>query len=102
MPILDLFHHRFDLLRLGDIAIDYQRLLQFLRHRVGIGFVLALRISEIIHDAVCAALAESFDHFRADAAGTPGDQDNFVGKVERLLHLLRLLFRKVINNERNR
>ena len=30
-PFGDLFHHRFDLLRIGHVAIDHERILQFLR-----------------------------------------------------------------------
>ena len=86
MSILNLFHHRFDLLRLSHVAINHQRILQFLRHTFRIGFVLALRVREIIDHAGRAVFAESFGHLGADAARAAGHEDNFTGKIQCVGH----------------
>ena len=86
MSILYLLHHRFDLLRLRHVAIDYQRFIQFLRYTESIGFVLSLRVGEVIHHALSAACAESFNHLRANTARTACNQRNFPGEIERILH----------------
>src|SRR4029077_10934976 len=66
--ILYLLHHRFDLLRLRHVALDYQRFIQFLRYTESIGFVLSLRVGDIIHHALRAAGAETSNHLRANPA----------------------------------
>jgi len=82
MSILDLVHHRLDLLRLRYVAIDHQRILQFFGNAFRVGLVLALWVREIIDHASRAAFAEGLDHFGADAAGTASHEDNFAGEID--------------------
>ena len=84
--ILYLLHHHFDLLRLRHVALDYQRFIQFLRYTESIGFVLSLRIGEVIHHALSAACAESLNHLCANTARAACNQRNFPGEIERILH----------------
>ena len=84
--ILDLFHHRFDLQRLRHVALDHQRLFQFLCYTQSIGFVLSLRVSDIIHHALCAAGAESLNHLRTNSPRAARNQRNFPGEIERIFH----------------
>ena len=82
MSILNLFHHRLDLLRLSHVAINQQRIFQSLGDLFGVSFVLTLWVGKIIDDAFRAPFAESFDHLRADAARAAGHQNDFAGKIE--------------------
>jgi hypothetical protein len=84
--ILYLLHHRFDLLRLRHVALDYQRFIQFLRYSESIGFVLSLRVGEVIHHALSAACAESLNPLRANPARAACDQRNVPGEIERIFH----------------
>ena len=52
----DLFHHRFDLLRIGHVAFDHERIFQFLRDGFGVRFVLSGGIGDVVNDAFRAAL----------------------------------------------
>ena len=88
MSILDLLHHLLDLRRLCYIAINHQRILQFSGDICRVGFVLTLRVREIIDHAGRAAIVESFDHLRADAARAAGNQRNFASEIEGILHLV--------------
>src|SRR5260370_24863186 len=96
MSILNLIHHRLDLFLLRYVAINHQRILQFLRNTFRIGFVLALRIGEIIDHAGRAAFAESLGHPGADAARAAGYEDNFAGKIERISHVERWEYDRTI------
>ena len=82
MSILYLFHHRFDLLRLGHVAFDHERILQLLRYALGVGFVSSFRVGDVIHYARGAAFPESLDHFRADPARAARDEHNFAIEIE--------------------
>ena len=73
-------------MRLRHVALDYQRFIQFLRYTESIGFVLSLRVGDIIHHALRAAGAESFNHLRANSARAARNQRNFPGEIERILH----------------
>ena len=84
--ILYLLHHRFDLLRLRHVALDHQRFIQLLRYTESIGFVLSLRVGDIIDHALRAAGAESSNHLRANPARAACNQRNFPGEIERILH----------------
>ena len=79
--------HRFDLVRLRHVALDHQQIsYQFLCYTESIGFVLSLRVGDIIHHALRAAGAESFNHLRANTARAACNQRNFPGEIERILH----------------
>ncbi len=86
MSSLYLLHHRLYLRRLRHIALNQQRLVEVLRHVRRIGFVLSLRIGNVIHDALCSMRAKSLDHLCADPPRAAGDQHNFARKIERVAH----------------
>src|SRR4029079_2503074 len=84
--LLDLFHHRFDLQRLRHVALDHQRLFEFLCYSQSIGFVLSLRVSDIIHDALCTPGSESLNHLRTNSPRAASNQGNFPGEIESIFH----------------
>ena len=59
---------------------------QGLRDVFSIGFVLPLRIGDVVDHALRAAFSEGFDSFGADATGTPSDEHNFAGEIEWIRH----------------
>ena len=82
----DRFHHRLDLFRIGHVALDDQRILQFLGDGFGVRFVLAGGIGDVVHDALRAAFAERLDHLRAETARAAGHEHDFAGEIERIGH----------------
>jgi len=50
MSILYLFHHRLGLLWLRHVALDEERVLQLFRDIFRTGFVLPLRVSDVIDE----------------------------------------------------
>ncbi len=87
MSILYLFHHRLGLLRLGHVAFDQERVLQFFRHALGISLVLSGRIDHVIHHAFRAAFAKRLDQFLADSTRAAGDEDDFAGEIQWIAHI---------------
>ena len=73
-------------LRLRHIALNQQRLVEVLRHVRRIGFVLSLRIGNVIHRPLRAVFPERFDHLSADPPRAAGDQHHFARKIERVDH----------------
>jgi len=73
----DRFHHCRDVIGLGDIAVDDERIFQSLSDRFRIPLVLTFCVADVIDDALRAAPAERFDHFRPQSARAAGDEDDF-------------------------
>ena len=88
--VADRFHHRLDLVRIGHVALDDERIFQLRGDGVGVRFVLAGGVGDVIHDALRAALAERLDHLRAEAARAAGHEHHFAGEIERIGHCRRL------------
>ena len=82
MSISYLFHHRFDLLRLGHVAFDHEGILQFVCHVLGVGFVLSFRVGDVIHYARPATFPERLDHLRADSARAARHEHDFAIEIE--------------------
>ena len=82
MSILYLFHHRLGLLWLRHVALDEERVLQLFRDIFRTGFVLPLRVSDVIDNARRAAFAERRNQILADAARAAGDEHDFPGEIE--------------------
>ena len=82
MSILYLLHHRLDLRRLRYIALDHQRLLQFIRHIHRIRLILSFRVSHVIDHALRAVFAECFNHFRPNPARATSDEHDFASEIE--------------------
>ena len=78
----DRLHHRLDLVRLCHVAIDDERILQLSGDVLGVGFVFPLGIADEIDDALRAAIAERFDHRRAEAARTAGHEHDFASEIK--------------------
>src|SRR5437660_514775 len=74
-------------LRLRHAALNHHRLNQLVRHVHRIGFVLSLRVRNVIHHALRVVCAESLDHLRADTARAASDQHNLASEIERVSHL---------------
>ena len=86
MSILYLLHHRLDLLRLRHVALDHQRIIQFLRHILASDLFCPCGIGHVIDHALRAVFAEGLDHFRAETARAAGDEHDFAGEIERIGH----------------
>ncbi len=87
MSVLYLLHHGLDLRRLRYVALNHQRLIQFIRHIHRIGLVLSLRIGNVIHHALPAVPLKRLDHLRADSARTARDQHDFAGEIQPIGHI---------------
>src|SRR5262249_886997 len=86
--LLDLVHHRFDLIRFGHVAIDHQWIPQFGCDLFRIGFVCSCGISNEIDDTLGAACAEGFDHRGPETARTAGHEHDLVGEIKWVRHEL--------------
>src|SRR6202035_3716115 len=86
--VADLHYHGFNLRGISNVAFDDKRIGQGLRDVLSIGFVLPLRIGNVIDHAFRAALSKSLDRFGPDATGTAGDEHDFAGEIEWIRHLM--------------
>ena len=81
-----LLHHCFNLLRLCDITLDYERFPDFCRYFHGVRLVLALRVGDVIDYALRTMSAERLDHLRAHPSRAARDEHNFPGEIQQVAH----------------
>ena len=88
MSLLNLFHHRLDPHRVGNITFDNQRIIQMLRDGFRVTLIFAFGIGNIVQDWARALCTESFNDFSSDSTRTASDKNHLAGKIQRILHVL--------------
>src|SRR5205085_5198449 len=84
--VANLAHHRRDLLGVGDVALDARRGTDLVGNALGVAFVAALWVINIVDDALRPTRGKSADCRLADAARAAGDQNNLAREIEWIAH----------------